>query len=107
MGSNIFSSDTTHYSYPHTKLPHTKIVLFDSRFTAVYVYPFSAQNLCFLIVDVVSNFFSNIEEKSQLTQPLAFELYNNLLTVNKNKNNKLYYLNYSHSIVPGGFDVTS
>ena len=94
-------------AYPHTKLPHTKLVLFDSRFATVYVYPFSAQNLRFVIVDVVSNFLSNTKEKSQQNQPLAFELSNNLLTKNTNKINKLCYLNYSHSIVPGGFEVMS
>ena len=55
-------------------------MLFDSRFAAVYVYPFSAQNLRFVIVDVVSNFLSNTKEKSQQNQPLTFEIYNNLLT---------------------------
>ena len=74
---------------------------------AVYVYPFSAQNLRFVIVDVVSNFLSNIKEKSQQNQPLAFELSNNLLTKNINTINNLCYLSYSHSIVPGGFEVMS
>ena len=52
-------------AYPHTKLPYIKLVLFDGCFAAVYVYPFSAQNLRFVIVDVVSNFLSNTKEKSQ------------------------------------------
>ena len=63
-------------AYPHTKLPHTKLALFDSCFVAAYVNPFNAQN-----------------------QPLAFEVSNNVLTTNINKNNNLSYLNYAHSIV--------
>jgi hypothetical protein len=78
-----------------------------TRFAAVYVYPFSAQNLRFVIVDVVSNFLSNTKEKSQQNQPLAFVVSNKLLTININKINNLDYLDYSHSIVPGGFDVIS
>ena len=78
---------------------NTKLVLFDSRFTAVYVYPFSAQNLRFVIVDVVSNFLSKTKEKSQQNQPLAFNFSNNLLTKNINKVNNLGYFNYIHSVV--------
>jgi hypothetical protein len=68
-----------------------------TRFAAVYVYLFSAQNLRFVIVDVVSNFISNIKEKSQQNQPLAFKFSNDLLTKNINKINNLGYFNYSHS----------
>jgi hypothetical protein len=50
-------------AYPHTKLPHAKLVVFDGCFAAVYVHPFSAQNLRFVIVDVVSNFLSNTKKK--------------------------------------------
>ena len=82
-------------------------MLFDSRFATVYVYPFSAQNLRFVIVDVVSNFLSNTKEKSQQNQPLAFVVSNKLLTINIIKINNLVYLDYSHSIVAGGFEVTS
>ena len=60
-----------------------------------------------LLVDVVSNFLSNTKEKSQQNQPLAFVVYNKLLTININKINNSNYLDYSHSIVPGGFDVIS
>ena len=74
-------------AYPHTKLPHAKLVLFDGCIAAVYVYPFSAQNLRVVIVDVVSNFLSNIKEKSQQNKPLSFALSNKLLTTNINKNN--------------------
>ena len=56
---------TLFVAYPHTKLPHAKLALFDGSFAAVYVYPLSAQNLRFVIVDVVSNFLFNIKEKSQ------------------------------------------
>ena len=65
------------------KLPHTKLVLFDGCFAAVYVYPFNAQNLRFVIVDVVSD---------------------KLLTININN---LDYIDYSHSIVAGGLLLIS
>jgi len=83
----FFNDNTSHivcrsdFKYTIFTTPNRAIL---TRFSTVYVYPFSAQNLRFVIVDVVSNFLSNTKEKSQQNQPLAFLVSNKLLTININ-----------------------
>jgi len=76
-----------------------------NSFTDIYVYLFNAQILSFVIVDSVSNFLFNTKEKNQQNHQLAFLVSSRLL--NKNKINNLFCLDYSHSIVAGGFPEIS